>query len=79
MAMIERIRKHRWMLMVMVGLGLLSFLIPFDAVNSMLGGSNPNVGVINGHEVTSQEWANTLQLFAPFVEEMKKYRDWETK
>jgi len=67
--MIERIRKHRWMLMVMVGLGLLSFLIPFDAVNSMLGGSNPNVGVINGHEVTSQEWSNTLKLLTPLFKD----------
>jgi len=65
MAMIERIRKRRWMLMVMVGVGLLSFLIPFDAVNSLFGGSIPNVGVINGHEVTSQEWANTLKLLNP--------------
>ncbi|MFM7814604.1 MAG: SurA N-terminal domain-containing protein, partial [Flavobacteriales bacterium] len=67
--MIERIRKHRWMLMVMVGLGLLSFLIPFDAVNSMLGGSNPNVGVVNGHEVTSQEWSNTLKLLTPLFKD----------
>jgi peptidyl-prolyl cis-trans isomerase D len=61
MAMIERIRKHRWLLMVMVGLGLLSFLIPYDAVMSLFGNTNTTIGEIDGNTISAQEWQKALQ------------------
>ena len=58
MAMIERIRNRQGLLMVIIGIGMLGFLVPFDAVMAMMGsgaGSN-NAGVIDGQEVSLQDY-----------------------
>jgi peptidyl-prolyl cis-trans isomerase D len=68
MAMIERIRKHRWLLMIMIGLGLFSFLIPYDAVMAMFGRTNNTIGDIDGHTISAQEWQKALQDREPLFQ-----------
>ena len=68
MAMIEKIRQHNWLLLTMIGIGLLSFLIPYDAVMSMFGNTNTNVGEIDGHSISAQEWQKALQDREPLFQ-----------
>ena len=37
MAMIENIRKRRGLLIFFIGIGMLGFLVPYDAVMSLFG------------------------------------------
>jgi peptidyl-prolyl cis-trans isomerase D len=60
MAMIEKIRKQSWLLLTMVGIGLLSFLVPYDAVMSMFGNTNNTIGEIDGHSISAQEWQKAI-------------------
>lgn len=68
MAMIEKIRGYRWLLMGMIGVGLLSFLIPYDAVMSMFGGTNTAVGEIAGNTISAKEWQKALQDREPLFQ-----------
>ena len=68
MAMIEKIRQQRGLLLVMVGLGLLSFLIPYDAVMSLFGNSNAAIGEIDGQSISAQEWQRALQDREPLFQ-----------
>jgi parvulin-like peptidyl-prolyl isomerase len=68
MAMIEKIRGYRWLLMGMVGIGLLSFLIPYDAVMSLFGGTNNSVGEIAGNTISAKEWQKALQDREPLFQ-----------
>ncbi len=54
MAMIENIRKRRGLLIFFIGLGMLGFLVPYDAVMSMFGRTpgSETVGEINGKVIT---------------------------
>ena len=62
MALIENIRKRQGLLLAMVGLGMLSFLIPYDAVMSLFGqGANKEVGSIDGNSITAIDYQNALQ------------------
>ncbi|MGF1565000.1 MAG: peptidylprolyl isomerase [Flavobacteriales bacterium] len=62
MALIENIRKRQGLLLAMVGLGMLSFLIPYDAVMSLFGqGANREVGSIDGNSITALDYQNALQ------------------
>jgi len=68
MAMIEKIRGYRWLLMGMVGIGLLSFLVPYDAVMSLFGSTNNAVGEIAGNTVNYKEWQKALQDREPLFQ-----------
>lgn len=62
MAMIERIRKRRGLLMVFIGIGMLGFLVPYDAVMALFGvGNNRPIGEVNGVSISSQEYQVALQ------------------
>lgn len=63
MAMIERIRNQQTLLLTIIGLGMLGFLIPYDAVIAMIG-SNPGsqaAGSVNGNEVSFLEYRTRVQ------------------
>ena len=63
MAMIERIRNQQTLLLTIIGLGMLGFLIPYDAVIAMIG-SNPGsqaAGSVNGNEVSYLEYRTRVQ------------------
>jgi peptidyl-prolyl cis-trans isomerase D len=68
MAMIEKIRQQRGLLLVMVGVGLLSFLIPYDAVMSLFGNNNSEIGEIDGQSLSAQEWQRALQDREPLFQ-----------
>ena len=66
--MIEKIRGYRWLLMGMVGVGLLSFLVPYDAVMSLFGNTNNSVGEIAGNTISAKEWQKALQDREPLFQ-----------
>ncbi len=62
MALIEKIRNRQGLLMIMIGLGMVGFLIPYDAVMSLFGsGQNRPVGNIDGTSISAMEYQNALQ------------------
>lgn len=62
MALIEKIRNRQGLLLLMIGLGMIGFLIPYDAVMSLLGqGGNREVGEIDGTSISAIEYQNALQ------------------
>jgi len=68
MAMIEKIRQQRGLLLVMVGMGLLSFLIPYDAVMSLFGNGTSDIGEIDGQSISAQEWRKALEDREPLFQ-----------
>ena len=63
MAMIERIRNQQTLLLAIIGLGMLGFLIPYDAVIAMFGNTpgTQAAGSINGHDISYLEFRNEVQ------------------
>ncbi|MBM72040.1 MAG: hypothetical protein CL847_04575 [Crocinitomicaceae bacterium] len=62
MAMIEKIRNQRGLLIVVLGIGMLGFLVPFDAVIALTGqGAARNVGSVNGSSISGQEYQIAVQ------------------
>lgn len=62
MAMIEKIRKRQGLLMVMIGLGMLGFLIPYDAVLALFGrGQNRPVGEVDGVTISMADYQTAVQ------------------
>ena len=56
MAMIEKIRNQRSLLMIVLGIGMLGFLVPFDAVIALTGGgASRDVGSVNGTSISGQK------------------------
>ena len=63
MGMIESIRNRQTLLLTIIGLGMLSFLVPYDAVIAMLG-NNPgtqSAGTINGDDISFLEYRTRVQ------------------
>jgi len=63
MAMIERIRNQQTLLLTIIGLGMLGFLIPYDAVIAMFG-NNPGsqaAGSVNGNDISFLEYRTRVQ------------------
>ena len=62
MAMIENIRNRQGLLLVFLGIGMLGFLVPFDAVLALMGqGASTEVGSVNGTGITGQEYQIAVQ------------------
>ncbi|MFT4778268.1 MAG: peptidyl-prolyl cis-trans isomerase D, partial [Flavobacteriales bacterium] len=65
MAVLEKIRSVQWLLflaLILLGIGMLSFLVPYDAIMSLLGqGQNRAVAEVNGVSISSQEFQAALQ------------------
>lgn len=62
MSMIEKIRNRQGLLIVMIGFGMLGFLIPYDAVMALIGqGGNRDVGEVNGQEISALQYQSELQ------------------
>ena len=62
MSMIEKIRNRQGLLLVMIGLGMLGFLIPYDAVIALMGsGGNRSVGEVAGEEISGMEYQQSVQ------------------
>ena len=62
MAMIENIRNRRGLLLVILGIGMLGFLVPFDAVIALTGGgASRDVGSVNGTSISGQDYQIAVQ------------------
>ena len=62
MSMIQQIRNRQGLLIVMIGIGMLGFLVPYDAVMALVGqGSNRDVGEVDGIAITALEYQTELQ------------------
>jgi peptidyl-prolyl cis-trans isomerase D len=62
MAMIEKIRRQGWLVVVLVGIGIIGFLIPYDAVMALFGSSNNTIGEIDGNSISAQEWQKAVDV-----------------
>lgn len=60
MALIEKIRNQGWLVLVMVGIGIIGYLIPYDAVMAMFGRGSDNLGEVDGHVITQKEWTDAV-------------------
>ena len=57
MAMIDKIRKRKELLIIFIGIGMLGFIIPYDAVIALFGrGANQSVGEINGESIPVDQY-----------------------
>lgn len=62
MSMIQQIRNRQGLLIVMIGIGMLGFLVPYDAVMALVGqGNNRDVGEVDGITITALEYQSELQ------------------
>ncbi len=62
MSMIQQIRNRQGLLIVMIGIGMLGFLVPYDAVMALMGqGTNRDVGEVDGIAITALEYQSELQ------------------
>ena len=63
MGMIESIRNRQTLLLTLIGLGMLSFLVPYDAVIALFGNTagSQNAGVVNGDDVSFLEYRTKVQ------------------
>jgi peptidyl-prolyl cis-trans isomerase D len=61
MALIEKIRNQGWLVLAMVGLGIVGYLIPYDAVMALFGGSSNSIGEIDGHVISAREWQDAVK------------------
>jgi peptidyl-prolyl cis-trans isomerase D len=64
MAMIDKIRKKKQLLLVVIGIGMLGFLIPYDAVMALFGKGGPStitVGTIDGEDITLDIYQQKLR------------------
>ena len=60
--MIEKIRNQRGLLIVILGIGMLGFLVPFDAVIALTGqGAARDVGSVNGIGISGQDYQIAVQ------------------
>lgn len=60
MAMIEKIRNQRWLLIAVIGLSLLGFLVN-GAVLKWIQGGDSDIGEIGGDAITTQEWVAAVE------------------
>ncbi|MBX7202381.1 MAG: peptidylprolyl isomerase [Bacteroidia bacterium] len=62
MAVLEKIRSRAGLLVGLIALALLSFIIQglFSPGSSIFGGRGNNVGEINGHEISGEDFQKTL-------------------
>ena len=62
MAELEKIRSWRWILIAFIALGMVGFLIPYDAVLAMFGqGANREVGQIGSTSISIVQYQQELQ------------------
>ena len=62
MSMIQQIRNRQGLLIVMIGIGMLGFLVPYDAVMALFGQTGArDVGEVNGVAVSGAQYQIEVQ------------------
>ena len=65
MAIIGKIRNQSWLLLVIIGLGILLFILDPSALQTLFGGQQvPKVGMVGDVEVNAQELEQRTQYWA---------------
>lgn len=63
MAVIGKIREKSSLVMIIIGVGMLAFLLPADGIQRLMGGGADNsLGEIGSLEITGQEFDQRLQV-----------------
>jgi peptidyl-prolyl cis-trans isomerase D len=62
MAVIGKIREKSGLVMIIIGVGMLAFLLPTDGIQSLFGGNDNSLGEIGDVEITGQEFDQRLQI-----------------
>ena len=62
MAVIGKIREKSSLVMIIIGVGMLAFLLPTDGIQSLFGGNDNSLGEIGEMEITGQEFDQRLQF-----------------
>jgi len=61
MALIEKIRRQGWLIVGVIGICMLSFLVPYQAVIALLNIGNDELGSIRGETVSRREWSDAVE------------------
>ncbi|MBM3427476.1 MAG: hypothetical protein FJX95_01685 [Bacteroidetes bacterium] len=61
MAMIEKIRRQGWLVLVVVGVGIVGYLIPYDAVMALMGKGAKDAGEIDGKTIDAATWQQAVE------------------
>jgi peptidyl-prolyl cis-trans isomerase D len=61
MAMIEKIRRQGWLVLVVVGVGIIGYLIPYDAVMALMGKGAKDAGEIDGETIDAATWQVAIE------------------
>lgn len=61
MAMISKIRKQGWLIVAIIGISMLGFLIPYQAVFALLNMGSGEIGSIGGEVVGQKEWSEAVE------------------
>ena len=61
MAVIGKIREKSGLVMVIIGVGMLAFLLPTDGIQGLFGGNDNSLGEIGGREISGQEFNQKLE------------------
>ena len=65
MAIIGKIRSQSWLLLVIIGLGILLFILDPSALQTLFGGQQiPSIGKVGDTEVNTQELEQRTQYWA---------------
>jgi len=62
MAVIGKIREKSGLVMIIIGVGMLAFLLPTEGIQNLFGGIDNNLGVIGGTEITGQDFDRRLDV-----------------
>jgi peptidyl-prolyl cis-trans isomerase D len=62
MAVIGKIREKSGLVMIIIGVGMLAFLLPTDGIQGLFGGNDNSLGEIGDVEITGQEFDQRLQI-----------------
>jgi len=62
MAVIGKIREKSGLVMIIIGVGMLAFLLPTDGIQGLFGGNDNSLGEIGSKEITGQEFDQRLQI-----------------
>lgn len=62
MAVIGKIREKSSLVMIIIGVGMLAFLLPTDGIQSLFGGQDNSLGEIGGNKISGQEFNQRLEV-----------------
>lgn len=64
MALIGKIREQSTLLMIVIGVGMILFIVPYDSIMKMFSGgqTSDSIGMFNGEPMYSKEWNYEYQV-----------------